>query len=71
MDLTVFRHNQIYPKIQMVQRYSGLISSSSTLLSRELLRSPLQHKHYENPGIFKQRVEDLTDIILLVVLTSI
>lgn len=31
--------------------------------SRELLRSPLQHKHYENLDVFKQSVEDLTDIL--------
>ena len=31
--------------------------------SRELLRPPLQHKHYENLDIFKQGVDDLVDII--------
>ncbi|MCJ1384064.1 hypothetical protein MMC17_007180 [Xylographa soralifera] len=31
--------------------------------SRELLRSPLQYKHYENLDIFKQSVEDLIDIL--------
>ena len=32
-------------------------------LSRELLRCPLQHKHYENLDVFKQSVADLTDIL--------
>jgi cytochrome P450 len=31
--------------------------------SRELLRSPLQHKHYENLDVFKQSVDDLIDIL--------
>ena len=31
--------------------------------SRELLRSPLQHKHYEDLGVFKQSVDDLIDIL--------
>ena len=31
--------------------------------SRELLRSPLQHKHYENLAVFKQSVDDLIDIL--------
>lgn len=31
--------------------------------SRELLRSPLQHKHYENLDVFKQGVDNLIDII--------
>ena len=31
--------------------------------SRELLRPPLQHKHYENLDIFKQGVDDLIDVI--------
>lgn len=31
--------------------------------SRELLRAPLQHKHYENLDVFKQGVDDLIDIL--------
>lgn len=31
--------------------------------SRELLRSPLQHKHYENLIVFKQGIDDLIDVI--------
>lgn len=31
--------------------------------SRELLRSPLQHKHYEDLDVFKQSVDDLIDIL--------
>ncbi len=31
--------------------------------SRELLRSPLQHKHYENLAVFKQGVDDLIDVL--------
>lgn len=31
--------------------------------SRELLRPPLQHKHYESLDIFKQSVDDLVDMI--------
>ena len=31
--------------------------------SRELLRPPLQYKHYENLDVFKQSVDDLTDIL--------
>ena len=31
--------------------------------SRELLRSPLQHKHYENLDVFKQSVGDLIEIL--------
>lgn len=31
--------------------------------SRELLRPPLQHKHYENLDIFKQGVDDLVEVI--------
>jgi len=31
--------------------------------SRELLRAPLQHKHYENLDVFKQSVDDLIDIL--------
>jgi len=31
--------------------------------SRELLRAPLQHKHYENLEVFKQSVDDLIDIL--------
>ena len=31
--------------------------------SRELLRSPLQHKHYENLDVFKQSAESLIDIL--------
>jgi len=31
--------------------------------SRELLRAPLQHKHYENLDVFKQSVDDLVDIL--------
>ena len=32
-------------------------------LSRELLRPPLQHKHYENLDVFRQGVDDLIDIL--------
>ena len=31
--------------------------------SRDLLRTPLQHKQYENLDVFRQSVEDLTDIL--------
>ena len=31
--------------------------------SRELLRSPLQHKHYENLAVFEQSLDDLIDIL--------
>lgn len=31
--------------------------------SREFLRPPLQHKHYENLDVFKQGVDDLIDIL--------
>lgn len=31
--------------------------------SREMLRAPLQHKHYENLDVFKQSVDDLIDIL--------
>ena len=31
--------------------------------SREMLRLPLHHKHYENLDIFKQSIEDLIDIL--------
>jgi len=31
--------------------------------SRELLRAPLQHKHYENLDVFKQSVNDSIDIL--------
>ena len=31
--------------------------------SREMLRSPLQYKHYENLDVFKQSVDDLIDIM--------
>ncbi len=31
--------------------------------SRELLRGPLQHKHYENLDVSKQSVDDLIDIL--------
>jgi cytochrome P450 len=31
--------------------------------SRELLRPPLQHKHYQNLDVFKQGVDDLIDIL--------
>ena len=31
--------------------------------SREMLRTPLQHKHYENLDVFKQGVDDLIDIL--------
>ena len=31
--------------------------------SREMLRPPLQHKHYEDLNVFKQGVDDLIDII--------
>lgn len=31
--------------------------------SRELLRPPLQHKHYENLDVFKQGVDDLIEIL--------
>ena len=31
--------------------------------SRELLRPPLQHKHYENLDVFKQGVDDLINIL--------
>lgn len=31
--------------------------------SRDMLRPPLQHKHYENLDVFKQSVDDLIDIL--------
>lgn len=31
--------------------------------SREMLRSPLQHKHYENLDVFRSSVDDLIDIL--------
>ena len=31
--------------------------------SRELLRPPLQHKHYENLDVYRQGVDDLIDIL--------
>ena len=31
--------------------------------SRELLRAPLQHKHYEDLDVFKQSVDDLIDVL--------
>ena len=31
--------------------------------SREMLRPPLQHKHFEDLGVFKQSVQDLVDVL--------
>ena len=31
--------------------------------SREMLRSPLQHKYYENLDVFRSSVDDLIDIL--------
>ena len=31
--------------------------------SREILRSPFQHKHYENLDVFRSCVDDLIDIL--------